>query len=65
MILKCNLKDLRKYARMTQADLSAKTDITISMISEYENNKSTPTIYSLWKIAKALDCKVDDIYSEE
>jgi transcriptional regulator with XRE-family HTH domain len=63
MVLRCNLKELREYARMTQAELALKSDVHINMISDYENNRSTPTIYTLWRLALALDRKVDEIYS--
>lgn len=50
---------------MTQAELSAIADINLYMISAYENHRSTPTIYTLWRLAEALGCKVDEIYTEE
>lgn len=62
MLLKCNIKNMRAKANMSQSQLFEKSGINISMISEYENNKSTPTIYTLWRLAEALGCKVDDLY---
>lgn len=62
MLLKCNIKNMRAKANMSQSRLCEKSGINISMISEYENNKSTPTIYTLWRLAIALGCKVDDLY---
>lgn len=62
MILKCNIKAMRAKAKISQQRLYELSGINISMISEYENGKSTPTVYSLWKIAKVLGCKVDDLY---
>ena len=65
MNLKCNLKRIREDARMTQAELSSKADVNLYMISSYENNRRTPTIYTLWRLAIALGCKVDDLYTVE
>ncbi|MHC1722720.1 MAG: helix-turn-helix transcriptional regulator [Aminipila sp.] len=62
IILKCKIKDIRYDLRMTQADLSKETGITIGQISYIENNKTYPTAYTLWIIATALKCKVDDLY---
>jgi transcriptional regulator with XRE-family HTH domain len=47
---------------MTQAELSEKADISISQISLFENNKSTPSLPNLWKIAQAIGCRVDSLY---
>jgi transcriptional regulator with XRE-family HTH domain len=63
VILKCNIKEIRELNKMTQAELSSKSDVNLYMISAYENNRSTPTIYTLWRLAEALGCKVDDLYS--
>ena len=62
MQLKCNLKAMRSKAHMSQQRLYEVSGVNICMISEYENGKSTPTVYTLWRLAEALNCKVDDIY---
>jgi transcriptional regulator with XRE-family HTH domain len=63
MRLKCNLRRVRRAADITQQELSDRTGIHITQISDYENDKVVPTVYTLWKIAIALKCSVDDLYS--
>jgi len=60
--LNCRLSEIRYEMRMTQSDLSNITGIAISLISAYENNKRYPNTYTLWNLANALNCKVDDLY---
>lgn len=46
---------------MNQPALSSKTGITQSTLSAYINGKASPTIRTAIKIAKALDCSVDEL----
>ena len=62
MKLKCIMQNVRKDKNMTQAQLSKLSGVTITMISGIENNHTFPNIYTLYKLAIALDCKVDDLY---
>jgi transcriptional regulator with XRE-family HTH domain len=48
---------------MTQQELSDKTGIHITQISDYETDKVIPTVYTLWKIAIAINRPVDDLYT--
>ena len=63
MILKCNIALIRKQKNITQQELSDRTGIVISSISEYENDRTMPNSFSLWKIAIALNCQVDELYA--
>lgn len=47
---------------MTQAQLAEKSGVTVGLISAYENGRRIPNAYTLWKLADALDCKVDQLY---
>ena len=40
--------------------LSELTGFDPARISNYVNGKATPNLYSLYKLAKALDCSIDD-----
>lgn len=56
----------RIYNRMrklgiTQYELAAMTGLTEVTISRYMNCRSSPTYFSLSKIAKALKCTLDDL----
>lgn len=53
---------LRRYLQfkhMTQRELSDLTGIPQTRISSYVNGKTSPGIYAVDKIARALDCPVD------
>lgn len=63
MILNSNVKYLRYQNRMTQADVAEKSGLTIGMISRIENDHTFPNAYTLWKLAYALCCSVDELYN--
>ncbi len=66
MFLKCLIRKLRfDNNEMTQQALSDLTNITISLISAYENNSRYPNLHTMWKLAKALNCTISDLYIEE
>ena len=46
---------------ITQSELSNCTDIPQYLISDYIRGKRTPSFYNVDKIAKALDCSVDEL----
>lgn len=55
------LRRLMLRSEMNQPALSSKTGITQSTLSTYINGKASPTIRKAIKIAKALDCSVDEL----
>lgn len=46
---------------MSQKDLSERTGISEPMISMYLRGKTTPSSYNLAKIARALECSVEEL----
>lgn len=46
---------------VTQEELSKRTGITQAMLSRYITGKASPTFYKVDKIAKALECSIDDL----
>ena len=46
---------------MAQNELSERTGISEVTISKYMNGKATPSFYNVDKIAKALNCSVEDL----
>ena len=54
------LKRILMKSGMTQTDLAMTTGITQSNISSYITGKITPSFYNVDKIAKALNCSMDD-----
>ncbi len=63
--MKPRIKEMRKKAYLTQAELAELTGISDGYISRLETGKVMPTADTLWKIAKAIGCKVDDLYEAE
>ena len=59
------LKELRKAKGMTMVDLEAKSNITQSAISQYENNKKEPTHDTASKLSNALGVDLYFFYMEE
>lgn len=55
------LKQRRKEKNLTQVELAQLIGVPQKYISYWENGKFEPSIENLKKLAKALDCKIDDI----
>lgn len=55
------LRRLMIYKGLTLEDVSKRTGIHFTTLSRYLNGKTTPSFYAVDKIAKALDCSVDDL----
>ena len=54
------LKRVIRRSGITQRDLSELTGISEIMLSNYCNGNNTPSFYNLDKIARALNCSVDE-----
>ncbi|RCK72929.1 MAG: putative MerR-family transcriptional regulator [Anaerolineae bacterium] len=59
------IKSLRNERNMTLAELSQKTNLSSSYLSQLERDKTTPSISSLVEIANALDVNVRYFFEEE
>ncbi|WP_353095838.1 cupin domain-containing protein [Tissierella praeacuta] len=59
------IKKLRKEKNMNISDLANKSELSTGLISQIERNLVTPSIVSLWKIAKSLDVSVGYFFEEE
>lgn len=58
------LKERRIKRGLTQSELAQKTGLSIRLIQKYEQNaQDLNRVYaiSLYKLAKALDCKYEDL----
>lgn len=62
------LTDLRKEKKMTLAKVAEKSGLSISTISNYENDKSSPTYDNLCKMLEVYEIPIgkflDTVYSE-
>ncbi|MFZ5480458.1 MAG: helix-turn-helix transcriptional regulator [Myxococcota bacterium] len=55
----------RKEARLTQEDLSARSEVSVKEVSTIETGKQSPTITTLSRLARALGRSVRDLVDEE
>ncbi len=56
---------MRKSKGVTLEVLASKTGVGSSTLNDYENEKYSPTLKNLEMIAKALDCRISDLYESE
>lgn len=60
--IKCNINDFLNKKGITQRELAKKIGTTEVSISRYINCERIPKAITCIQIAKALDCKVEDLY---
>jgi DNA-binding XRE family transcriptional regulator len=61
-MLKSRIKIRLAELEIKQQELSDKLGVTKQTMSLWVNGKSMPTLETAFKIAKLLDCKVDELY---
>lgn len=54
-----NLKELRQYKNLTIVQLSEKTGLSSTAISDWENGKKEPKMTSLIALAQFFDVTID------
>lgn len=59
---KCRLRELLLSANMSQTELARKTGISRQMIVKYIAETSPMPYEQAGKIARALDCKMEDLF---
>jgi transcriptional regulator with XRE-family HTH domain len=59
------IKDLRQAKGYTLKDLSAKTELSVSFLSQVERGSSSLAITSLKKIADAFDVSITEFFDSE
>ena len=57
-----NLEQMRKSAGMTQQELSENADVSRKSINAIENGVYVPSTVLALRIAKTLQCKVEDLF---
>ena len=61
-MLELFIRKIRIEQNMTQEELSRKSGISESYISELENNLKMPTILTLCKLAEVLEVEITKLY---
>lgn len=59
------IKEVRKKKNISQSQLAHELNTTQALITAYENNKRTPKIETLSRIASALDVSILDLLPKE
>lgn len=62
-MLKSKLKIRLAELEMKQNELASQLSVTKQTLSSWANGKNQPTLEMAFKIAKLLDCKVDDLFT--
>ena len=57
-----NLEEFRKAAGLTQQELSESAEVSRKSINAIENGVYVPSTVLALKIAKTLDCSVEEIF---
>jgi len=57
-----NLEKLRRSASLTQQELSVNAEVSRKSINAIENGVYVPSTVLALKIAKTLNCKVEDLF---
>jgi DNA-binding NtrC family response regulator len=56
------IRSMRKERELTLKQMSRPTGLSISLLSQIERAESSPSISSLYKIAMALDSKIQELF---
>jgi putative transcriptional regulator len=60
--LKTNIKSLREKRNLTVAQLANKVEVPINTIKYLEEGSYNPSLTLAYKIAQALECKIEDLF---
>ncbi len=58
------IRNLRKEKDLTLKQMSRRTNLSVSLLSQIERAESSASISSLYKIAQALDARIQDLFGE-
>jgi DNA-binding NtrC family response regulator len=58
------IRNMRKTRELTLKQMSRRTGLSISLLSQIERAESSPSISSLYKIAIALDTKIQELFGD-
>lgn len=63
--MKIKTWSVRSEKNITLVELAKKSGLGKSTLNNIENEKTSPTLEQLEKIAKALDVKINDLYDSD
>lgn len=59
------IKELRRSAKITQANLALKMGVAQNCISQWENEVALPRTRQLPDLARVLGCSIDELFVPE
>jgi len=59
-----NIRELRKARGLTLKQMSRRTNLSVSLLSQIERAESSASVSSLFKVATALDVKITDLFGD-
>jgi DNA-binding NtrC family response regulator len=59
-----NIRELRKGRGLTLKQMSRRTKLSVSLLSQIERAESSASVSSLFKVATALDVKITELFGE-
>lgn len=59
-----NLEKMIPYSGLTKSELAKKLGITNAMLSRYLRGTSMPSVDKAYKIARAIGCRVDELFDD-
>ncbi len=59
-----NIRELRKAKNLTLKQMSRRTNLSVSLLSQIERAESSASVSSLYKVATALDVKLTDLFGD-
>lgn len=62
---KITLWQKRSETKMTLKEMSILTGVSVAQLNKIENNKVSPTVNTLEKIAAGLDCTISELYTSK
>lgn len=62
---RCLLREVLKSRGISQNKLAHETELTKFQISDYVRGRHIMNLQNAYKIAKTLNCKVEDLYEVE
>ena len=64
-LLAQRLKQLRSEKKITQEELAYRSELTLSQIARIETVKINPTVSTMFRIAKALEVNISELFDFE
>lgn len=59
-----NIREMRKSRNLTLKQMSRRTKLSVSLLSQIERAESSASVSSLFKVATALDVKITDLFGD-